>query len=358
MTARVSGQGLIDAIGRAGGTLRVASPSDATRRAYRRAIYAAREAGSVPGGTRLVYSGRDHGDLVIRLAIEATAAPRDRYPRLTIPTDAVEPSKPLRRLASSLRVSPALLPRATRILQAIAAEADRRGYSLEPGPAGSTFSVRIGDDAFCFLLFEEDEVVAPPAVEEPGRRRRAWQRVPPRPSLHPSGRLALHLVLGYRKRTWADRSRWGLESRLGDALAQAEAFAREAVARREARRQEAQRRRDEWGQAVEGARRRYSEKLHHERIEAQLGRWRQARDLRDFSAAVAAVAEEAEEPGAAGRVREWAVAVLREADRIDPLASIAELQTVAPGEPQPAELQPFMPSWLSAYGPPTDLRLD
>jgi hypothetical protein len=278
---------------------------------------------------------------------------------LSVPEDhAAELSGPLRRLTSGLRVSPELRPRASRIVRALVDEAQRRGHGIEPGPTGSTFSLCVGEDRFPFLLFEEDAVdKAPPRAEAKGRRV-PWQRMGPRPAFQPSGRLALHLQVDYRKRTWADRSRWQLESRLGDALAEAEAFAKEAAERRESRRSEGRRRLQEWEQAVVLARTRYVEKFHRDRIEAQLMRWRDARGLREFADAVEAQATEHEGLEADALSIEWARTIRREADRVDPIAAPADLRMAIPKAPEPADLKPFMPSWMSPYGPPTDPWID
>lgn len=59
----------------AGGVLRVENPDDTVRAAYRRAISAAITSGQLPAGAVLRHTGRDRGDLVIRLT------PADDEPR-------------------------------------------------------------------------------------------------------------------------------------------------------------------------------------------------------------------------------------------------------------------------------------
>jgi hypothetical protein len=64
---RITAAGLIQALEACGGILRLTEPADSTRRAYRRAIHSARRSDAVPLDRRLQLTGRDRGDLVIRL---------------------------------------------------------------------------------------------------------------------------------------------------------------------------------------------------------------------------------------------------------------------------------------------------
>ena len=82
MAARMAGEELIRALEGAGGTLRVPNPSGSVRHACRSAIHDALERHLVPAGHRLRHTGRDKGDLVIRLVSEADAMPGERSPRL------------------------------------------------------------------------------------------------------------------------------------------------------------------------------------------------------------------------------------------------------------------------------------
>jgi hypothetical protein len=58
---------LIDRLHQEGGTLRVPDPDDATRRYYRSTISLAKRRGLVPSGYHLLHTGRDTGDVIIRL---------------------------------------------------------------------------------------------------------------------------------------------------------------------------------------------------------------------------------------------------------------------------------------------------
>ena len=70
---QITAAGLIRALEAGSGILRVTDPADRVRRAYRRAIHAARASDAVPQDRRLQLSGRDQGELVIRLVPAAAA---------------------------------------------------------------------------------------------------------------------------------------------------------------------------------------------------------------------------------------------------------------------------------------------
>jgi hypothetical protein len=63
----ISGDELVERVTAAEGSLRIPDPEPATRAAWRRAIHAAARSSSLPAGMRLWHTGRDKGDLVIRL---------------------------------------------------------------------------------------------------------------------------------------------------------------------------------------------------------------------------------------------------------------------------------------------------
>jgi hypothetical protein len=62
---------LVKRLEREGGTVRIVDPDDATRALYRRALHSAKRSGVVPAGHRLLHTGRDRGDLIIRLEADA-----------------------------------------------------------------------------------------------------------------------------------------------------------------------------------------------------------------------------------------------------------------------------------------------
>lgn len=140
------------------------------RAAWRRAIHAAANAGKLPAGTRLWHTGRDKGDLVVRLVARQTleAKTQQKASPISVPERLIRPhaivarvkdlSKPRSRLsgldrlyASSrdlrrgLDVSRPSLGRALRILQALTTEAERRGYAVH-------LDDRTGDPRVCITV--------------------------------------------------------------------------------------------------------------------------------------------------------------------------------------------------------------
>jgi hypothetical protein len=85
MPVSVSAQSLIDGL-QADGTITLTDPASPTRAAYRSAISRAITEGLVPDGYALRHSGRDRGDLVIRL-VAASDLPSvaEKLPEIAVP---------------------------------------------------------------------------------------------------------------------------------------------------------------------------------------------------------------------------------------------------------------------------------
>ena len=81
-------EGFLEALDDAGGELRIVSPSDAVRAAWRRVIHRVRQGRHVPKGWHLLHRGRDSGDLVIEMRRGEHPADKYRQPegdRVPIP---------------------------------------------------------------------------------------------------------------------------------------------------------------------------------------------------------------------------------------------------------------------------------
>ena len=104
----------------------VADPPGPLRAAYRRAISRAITTGLVPAGHRLRHSGRDHGDLVIRLArLDDEPPPPEPLSEIPVPSSLEgchAAVAAIRDTPGLLKVSDAARVRALLIVQAIAAE--------------------------------------------------------------------------------------------------------------------------------------------------------------------------------------------------------------------------------------------
>ncbi len=85
---RFSGQAtaLIERLQHEGGTVLVESPDEPTRALYRRIIHAAKRHRLVPDGLHLRHTGRDRGDIVIRLYYEDSRPDDTDWNRIRLET--------------------------------------------------------------------------------------------------------------------------------------------------------------------------------------------------------------------------------------------------------------------------------
>jgi hypothetical protein len=352
---------LIEQLNAAGGELYLPDPDERVRSDYRRAIHAAKERRLVPEGFQLWHTGRDRGDMTIRMLRRHGQPPARIEPE--IEPEPVPASVFVRRVKRSsidvrpalanLKVAKALLPRARAVLQALADEAVHRGYGVQVGTEGATLVIVASGEKLPFKLFEEQDVVegAPPKKPEPARY--SWRRPTPLKNRIPSGRLALRLEHRYRNRTWADRSRWCLEDRLTEVLDHVDSLARAEFERQRQAHEQALRDLEAWELAVTAARRNYVEALNRRRIRQQAAGSARAQALRAYAdrVAAAATAEPASELSA--QMLDWRARIAAEAERVDPLNSRAGLVPVGPAEIQPRDLVPYMPRGMSIYYRPT-----
>jgi hypothetical protein len=355
---RVSATGLIQALYAAGGVLRVADPDDAGRRAYRRAIHAAKASGAVPEGSRLRHSGRDRGDMVIRL-VKLPDASRPAKPQpVPVPVVHADAEPALAEVdlllgsRDTLKISAQLRPRAERILQALAQEAARRGHGVEPGVGGVALVLVVDGQRLPLTLSEEDDKVDVVEPDDLAARRFSWQRISPRQGRVPSGRLVLRLDHYSGRQSWADRSRWRLEDRLGHALAHIESVGHEMADRRRQARNEGLRALETWEAAVFEARRRYAEAVNRERMQTEAADSGRAQALRSYAERITSAASPEVDPGLAAHMLEWRRLIVDEAERIDPLNRPTAMGLIEPADVKPEDLAPFMPAGMSIYRRP------
>jgi hypothetical protein len=350
---------LIDELNSADGEIYIADPSERVRAQYRRAIYAAKERRLVPEGFQLWHTGRDHGDMVIRLLkrhalppgiVQPPRAPEAAQVRVA-ETRVKRPTIDLGPALASLKVSKALLPRCRSILQALTDEAIRRGYEVGVGVEKSSLVIVASREHLPFRLFEEQDTAAAPPPTSAELRRYRWQ-LPPSTIKVPTGRLALRLEHDYRNRTWADRSRWRLEDRLTEVIDHVDSLARAEIERQREAHEQGLRDLEAWEAGAAAARRAYVAALNRRRMRNQAARSARARALRAFASRIRdAGATEANHEMAAQMV-EWAAAILVEAARMDPLSSPADLRSIEPEQIRTSDLSSFMPHGMSIYSRP------
>lgn len=341
----ISGDELVEQVTAAGGSLRIPDPEPATRAAWRRAIHAAARSSSLPAGMRLWHTGRDKGDLVIRLLprrAPSLRSPQDA-PTIAVPERLTRPHPIVTQLkelsAARARASryghPALsgpyplrgldvsrqhLPRALRILQALLTEAERRGYEvrLHKESTGPRVGIVIRGHECAVTVREKDDllrVVLP--AEYSGRR------------------------------VWSDGVRAAVEDKLGDLLANIEARAEEAEQRRLEWERRQEERRQAWERAMESARERFIDDHRASVLRDQVAAWRLAAEIRAFCSAAQTVSPSTSASGAQ-EAEEWLAWATAYADAIDPLGG--SLSMPESPDPSPDDLRPYVHGW-NPYGP-------
>jgi hypothetical protein len=348
---------LMDELNSADGEIYVADPSERVRAKYRRAIYAVKERRLVPDGFQLWHTGRDHGDMVIRL-LKRHAQP----PRIIPPRRAPEPARvrvnekrvkrskiDMRPALASLKVSKALLPRCRSILQELTDEAIGRGYEVRVGVEKSSLVIVASGEHLPFRLFEEQDTAPAPPPKRPEPRRYEWQQPPPSTIRVPTGRLALRLEHRYRNRTWADRSRWRLEDRLTEVINHVDSLARAEIERQREAHEKGLRDLEAWEAGAAAARLAYVVALNRRRMRNQAARSVRASALRAFASRIRAAGATEANPEMAAQMVEWEAAILVEAARMDPLSSPADLRSIEPEQIRTSDLAPYMPHGMNIY---------
>lgn len=114
---------LMDRLREEGGTLRIETPSESTRASYRRALHAAKQYNLVPAGFHLKYTGRDSGDIVVRLCKDSDPDDADwNRIRLNARRDTTDPTLVFTALENdpaSLDVTESCIPRALSLIHAL-----------------------------------------------------------------------------------------------------------------------------------------------------------------------------------------------------------------------------------------------
>ena len=351
---------LMDELKSADGEICVADPSERVRAQYRRAIYAAKERRLVPEGFQLRHTGRDHGDMVIRLLKHHAQPPRIvQPPRAPKPAQVLVTEKRVKRptidfrpALASLNVSKALLPRCRSILQELTDEALRRGYEVLVGVEKSSLVIVASGEHLPFRLFEEQDTAPAPPPKRPEPRRYEWQQPPPSTIRVPTGRLALRLEHRYRNRTWADRIRWRLEDRLTEVIDHVDSLARAEIERQREAHEQGLRDLEAWEAGAAAARRAYIAALNRRRLRNQAARSARARALRAFANRIGAAGAPEADPATAAQMVEWQAEILVEAERMDPLNTPADLRWIEPEQIGTSDLAPYMPYGMSIYDRP------
>jgi hypothetical protein len=376
--------GLIEEVQQAGGTLYVADPDDETRARYRRALHAARQHRAVPEGYHLLHTGRDEGDLVIRLESDAhrdeTDWNRIRLSARDLITDPGSLAARLQEDRHSVDVSDAVLDRALEIARALAGEAGRHGCQLAVSRRGKPrgLYVHARGHQFPLSISEECDMVPHAYTAEELRQRGLypWRRVQPETDPVPSGRLRveLHGPGPDGTRHWADGKGLLVESRLKAVIKEAGRLADAAVQACQAREQAVAARQEAWRQELAAQERKDAERKAARKaaqarareqakddhrgttFSAALDAWETATRIRALCSALeqASPWRNGEETG----IGQWVAWARAHADRIDPVRNPGILAGASFDiEPGTGDLEPYLdggsPRPEPARGPQT-----
>lgn len=351
---------VVEAVQSQEGKLTVTNPSAQARQGYITAIRQARQQGLVPDGFSLRYTGRDRGDLIVTLtSLDRTALSQaSDLPAVEVPTELSTLHPVVRTLQSRpelIEVSETTWERAMLILQAIAAECDRRGHHISlRDDTHPTFQITIGSNVFRFLLSEEWEYRDVPDPNELDNVKYSWQRVRLNKQKVPSGRLALRLDSGAQH--WADRKRWSLADKLPVLFAYLEQEAEKRRHLRQRQEEERQRQKDAWENALQKAQDDFIRHHNSTRLDQQITNWEKATSRRRYAQVLDAYAAGLEDPDTIRQVRYWAWWARQQADHIDPLCSPEELSYRQPDNISSSDLRAFMPAGMSPWSPPGSYR--
>lgn len=215
-----------------GGPLTVRNPDPEGRRRWRQVIDALRVGGGLPPNHHLVFQGRDSGDLRIEIGLgpHPSLKYRDHSEAPTIDHDGASGHVAVDALTTdgAWNIDEALTTRAKRVLEVLARGLEQRGHEVAAGRDGAdpALVVRVGSACWTIRIEEIVEVVdAYPPLDEL-RRMYPWQRVHPHRVERSTGRLRIISPAGWgtnsRHVSWADTSRWALESKLAEIVAELE----------------------------------------------------------------------------------------------------------------------------------------
>ena len=216
----------------------------------------------------------------------------------------------------ALEVSPASLPRALRIADALIREARRAGFEVRPPANGGHVQIFVEGEGLPFGIREPSRQERVPESE----RKWSWDRV----RYHPSGDLELGFGSSHSPgygRTVRDTQSARLEDRLGYALVEIYYQAhrqREERERREAWRREQDRKQEEERRR---AQERAAEDVRRQRLEEQALRWRRSQEITAFvDAAEARAASRDFSVEEAADFDAWVRWAREHAARLDPLS--------------------------------------
>jgi hypothetical protein len=355
---------LLKLLQEADGRLQLDDPPKRIRAAWRRAVYALINGEELPPGMCIRHSGRDQGDLIIRLVPIEEAPPAPPRPE-TIPIpETLRGCHPIIRATREagakdrsgidnrssaglvhLRIQKSNLGRALLIVQGLINEAERRGYSIRAGQksreCAGGLEIVINGHGFEVTIKEEQRQVEHVLTANQERDKDRGYYYGPRFDYEWTGSLQLrggHDT--YHAPLATDRKRWRLEERLPQALAKLEGMAAAAEERRQAHERHQAQEQEAWEAAMARAKVRFVEHFRSECLDGQIQAWQKAADIREFLEAARMAAKQDDQS--------WLSWIDAYASTLDPLGS--PLDPGPAPEPDLKDLEPFL-NGHSAYGP-------
>lgn len=339
----------------------ITAPDGETAAEWRRTINYAKRHHLEPSGRWIEKRKEWNGDLIVELLTgdppNKRAGSSNDAPIVPVPSQLRAPHPVIARLRDDEHRL--VMPRARRrrsllILQALAAEAERRGHAVhnEPIPEhqksrpytylgdhypsgyssrDGAIRIAIGKFSYAVTIKEESPQTADPEKAE---------------------RLVVEITL-YRSQgrqcRWADRKRWKVEDLLGRILTELENRAVEDVQREtEEECAKAERRRG-WELAIAEARRKAHQAHDAATLREQASHWRESQEINAYCQALAKRIDR-EPPDAPGvrEANEWLSWARAYSASLDPL----QILPSRPEHPelQPKDLKPYLHGW-SPYGP-------
>lgn len=344
-----------------GGVLEVDLEDDKTD--YKHLFAAAKRAPNLPFGKQLrmrsfgPYWSDDH-----EIYLDEDFEPRVRPRPVPVPerVAACHPVvKAYRADPDRHEVSKDSLDRACRILQGLAAEAQRRGYAVRTVEQQRPVRLKdgqleIGIDGFRYRLRIQERAGQggePRHYTLRGPRLPLWQEVR-QTTFVPTGELRITIGEGFgqegRPAVFRDAKRAALEGRLPALLRELEIRAREDDWRRQEKRREADLRSERWEEAIEQAKSDFREAQRTAVLTAQLDQWRLARDLDAYLGEMATVVTGISTKAERAAAEQWLAWLSEYRQRIDPLHQ--PIRMPLERRPSTEELKPFLNGW-NPYGP-------
>ncbi|KAA1375972.1 hypothetical protein [Aeromicrobium fastidiosum] len=347
---------LISDVVAAGGELQI-SGREAAR--YKSLVSSATRFGKVPEGKLLkVESGRRWEEQFVRLTdkpewMTAVLQPIRVAEKLSKPHPAISDLRD-----SGFKPRSDVRSRTFRILDAVAREAERRGYRVkasvwqggERRSKGVLTIEIVGHEGYLDIDELDDRVPhVATATELRDAERYSWKRIPTH-DLVPSGRLRIRVLNGWavRQDAFSDTKTIDLVDRLPHVLQEIELRAHNAELRRIEQERRAAERRAQWERVVEKAKQAVRDDELGKVLRDQIDRWEQAKQIDEYLAAMTdRVADRSDQERS--DVEAWLEWARNYRARLEPLSGTLRLP--AEREFTAAELAPVMPRDWSPYGP-------